>query len=101
MSAADAPQSASVEALVSRLPADLHGQLRALRPPLASINAIECFVESLSARARELDDEGLLRAAAELHEAADVFDLPLLSARLNALRESAERPADAAGSTPS
>lgn len=99
LAASDTPPSA--EKVISRLPADLREQLLALKPPLASINAIEGFVESLSVRARELDDADLLRAAAKLREATDAFDLPALDARLYALRESVERPAGPTGSASS
>jgi anti-sigma regulatory factor (Ser/Thr protein kinase) len=97
--AADPPPSA--ETAASRLPADLREQLRTLRPPLASINAIEGFIESLSAHAREMDDEDLLRSVEELREATEAFDLPALSACLDALRNPADRAAGRTGSAPS
>ncbi|MCB1826140.1 MAG: response regulator, partial [Candidatus Competibacteraceae bacterium] len=84
---------ASAEAVVSRLPADLREPLRSLRPPLTSINAIEGFIELLSARARELDDVDLRRIAEELREAADAFDLPALGAGLDRLGNPSERAA--------
>lgn len=99
-SAYDATSPASADELVSHLPADLREQLLALRPPLASINAIERFIESLAAHAREPGDESLLREAEALRESADAYDLPTSSARLDRLRNAAERAVGPAGSAP-
>jgi hypothetical protein len=97
--ASDAPPPVAVEKLVSRLPADLHQQLLALRPPLASINAIESFIEALSAHAREPGDASLLHEAEVLRQNADAFDLPALSEHLDRLRTAAERTTGLVGST--
>lgn len=97
-----ATDAAAAAAIVSCLPADLSEQLRALRPPLTSINAIEDFIELLSARARELDDVELPQVAEELREAANAFDLPALGARLDRLKNPAERaaPSERSASVP-
>lgn len=97
-----ATDASLAEAVVSRLPADLREPLWALRPPLTSINAIEDFIELLSARARELDDGDLRGIAEELREAADTFDLPALGAGLDRLGNPSERaaPGDRSASVP-
>ncbi|MCG6861434.1 MAG: hypothetical protein LJE70_09205 [Chromatiaceae bacterium] len=52
LSASAATTTLSAKKVVSRLPADLREQLLALRPRLASINAIEGLIESLSPQPR-------------------------------------------------
>jgi hypothetical protein len=61
---------------------------------------MEGFIESLAARARELDDADMLQSAEELRAAADAFDLYALSACLDRLRSPVESAAGSNGSTP-
>jgi CheY-like chemotaxis protein len=84
----DAELGPEPEALQSplRLPPALAEGLCALRPPFASINDITAFAATLMLRADETGDAGLGRTAHALRQAAEDFDLPALTRRLEALR---------------
>jgi two-component system sensor histidine kinase EvgS len=84
--AADAPPQ---PARPLALPSALRERLCALRPPCASINAIQDFAGELLRQADDAGDAALWRAAEELRRAAERFDLQLLVRRLVALRQRA------------
>ena len=73
-----------------RLPAALYEQLRALRPPFASINELEAFGRTLAQEGERREDSTLRDLGQLLLHQAEAFDVVSLRQQIEALQAAAQ-----------